>query len=113
MSDQIEQMANLRRPKLLIRAARFGQRDYNRSRDLRRLLAAPEAPHPEEALRVLMEAEEQLEDARRQGSAAYSFLRHIEVLIAMMAEARMLLPRAAPCPRFIAPPFSVPPFSVP
>lgn len=90
MTDQIDQMARLRRPKLLIRAARFGQRDYDRSRDLRRLLATRELPGPEEALRALLDEEAGLEAARQAGEAAYSFLRHIEVLIAMMAEARML-----------------------
>ena len=34
--------------------------------------------------------ESTLEAARQAGLAGYSFLRHIEVLIAMMAEARML-----------------------
>ena len=90
MTDQIDQMARLRRPKLLIRAARFGQRDYDRNRDLRRLLAARDLPRPEAALQALMDEEAQLEQARRGGAAAYSFLRHIEVLIAMMAEARMV-----------------------
>ncbi|KQB17120.1 hypothetical protein H9N28_07085 [Rhodobacter capsulatus] len=90
MTDQIDQMARLRRPKLLIRAARFGQRDYDRSRDLRRLLAARDLPGPEDALRSLMTEEAGLEAARQAGLAGYSFLRHIEVLIAMMAEARML-----------------------
>jgi len=31
-------LANLRRPRLLIRAARFGLEDYRRDRDLSRLL---------------------------------------------------------------------------
>ena len=90
MTDQIDQMAQLRRPKLLIRAARFGQRDYDRNRDLRRLLALRDLPRPEAALQALMDEEAGLEQARRNGAAAYSFLRHIEVLIAMMAEARMV-----------------------
>lgn len=93
MTDLFELMTSLRRPKLLIRAARFGQSDYNRRRDLKRLIAAAAPPRPEEALRALIAEEELLEEARRQGEAAYSFLRHIEILIAMMAEAR-LLPRA-------------------
>lgn len=97
MCELIDQMAQLRRPKLLIRAARFGQRDYQRGRDLKRLLAARDLPKPEEALRVLLAEEEDLETARRTGAAGYSFLRHIEVLIAMMAEVR-LLPRLQMAP---------------
>lgn len=95
MTDLIEMISTLRRPRLLIRAARFGQSDYNRRRDLKRLMAGAELPGPEEALRRLLEEEEQLEGARREGAAAYSFLRHIEVLIAMMAEARLLPQRRA------------------
>ncbi|SOB97986.1 hypothetical protein SAMN05877809_10276 [Rhodobacter sp. JA431] len=94
MSELLEQMARLRRPKLLIRAAWFGQSDYNRRRDMKRLLAQAELPPPASALRALLELEATLEEARLNGTAAYSFLRHIEVLIAVMAEARLL----APCP---------------
>ncbi len=39
MTDFHTVLANLRRPRLLIRAARFGLQDYRRDRDLRRLLA--------------------------------------------------------------------------
>lgn len=90
-----ERLSALRRPRLLIRAARFGQADYSRNRDLRRLLQVQTAPGPEAALQALLLAEEDLETARRQGAAAYNLVRHIEVLIAMMAEARVL-PRLAP-----------------
>lgn len=94
MTDLNELISALRRPRLLIRAARFGQSDYNRRRDLKRLIATPTPPSPEAALRVLIEEEERLEAARREGTATYSLMRHIELLIALMAEAR-LLPRPA------------------
>ena len=92
MTDFRSLLANLSRPRLLIRAARFGLGDYRRERDLRRLLA----PHlnPERAMPHLLDVEAQLEQTRRSGDAAYSVARHIEVLIALMAEAR-LLPRTA------------------
>jgi len=93
MTDLIELISALRRPRLLIRAARFGQRDYNRRRDLKRLIAGTDLPGPEAALRVLISEEERLEEERREGLASYSLMRHIEVLIALMAELR-LLPRA-------------------
>lgn len=96
MTDLIELVSALRRPRLLIRAARFGQRDYNRRRDLKRLIAGSELPGPEAALLVLISEEERLEEARREGAAAYSLMRHIEVLIALMAEVRMVpRPRVA------------------
>lgn len=92
MTDLLDLIAALRRPRLLIRAARFGQPDYNRRRDLKRLIATTAPPSPETALRALFEEEDRLETARREGAATYSLMRHIDVLIAMMAEAR-LLPR--------------------
>jgi len=84
MTDLHDMLATLRRPRLLIRAARCGQGDYNRARDLKRLMRLAQTPAPEEAT---------LEAHRRRGGAQYSLARHIELLIAMMAEAR-LLPRA-------------------
>jgi hypothetical protein len=88
-------LSQLRRPRLLVRAARHGLQDYRRDRDLTRLIGAPATRHPEAVLRELFEAEETLEETRRQGDATYSIARHIEVLIAMMAEVR-LLPHRAP-----------------
>lgn len=90
MTDFRALLADLRRPRLLIRAARFGLGDYRRERDLRRLIDGV-AP-PERAMSRLFWEEAQIESTRRSGDAAYSVARHIEVLIALMAEAR-LLPR--------------------
>lgn len=84
----------LRRPSLLIRAARFGLADYRRERDLRRLTNSGTLPSPHRALGILMSEEDALEQTRRAGDATYSITRHIEVLIALMGEAR-LLPRDA------------------
>ena len=91
MTDFRAILADLRRPQLLIRAARCGLADYRRDRDLRRLLDAQ--PSPDRAVRRLLSEEEILEATRKSGAAGYSVARHIEVLIALMAEVR-LLPRA-------------------
>lgn len=93
MTDFRTFLADLRRPRLLIRAARFGVADYKRDRDLRRLINASARATPETAFPQLISAEEQMEAIRRAGDAAYSVSRHIEVLIALIAEAR-LLPRS-------------------
>lgn len=92
MTDLFQLVSELKRPQLLVRAARAGLVDYNRKRDLKRLMRTTEAPAPDRAVTALLAEEERLEETRRQGDATYSFARHIEVLIAMMAEAR-LLPR--------------------
>lgn len=92
MTDFASLLAELRRPRLLIRAARLGMGDYNRARDLRRLVHSSETIAPERAVEILMLAEAELEDTRRTGAAHYSLARHIDVLIALLAESR-LLPR--------------------
>ncbi|MDR5653242.1 DUF6477 family protein [Ruixingdingia sedimenti] len=87
-------LADLRRPRLLIRAARCGLADYRRDRDLPRTLG-PAAPRtPETAFVALLDAEARLETIRQAGDATYSVTRHVAVLIALLAEAR-LLPRPA------------------
>ena len=85
-------LSTLRRPRLLISAARFGLADYDRRRHLRHLLRAPSIPTPAEAIERLIDEEAGLEATRRAGDATYSAARHIDVLIALMGEAR-LLPR--------------------
>ncbi|MBC55705.1 MAG: hypothetical protein CL814_02100 [Confluentimicrobium sp.] len=92
MSDPLSILKTLRRPRLLIRAARFGLTDYRRERDLSRLMKCVRLPSPLQSLGALLEQEEQMEATRKSGDATYSVARHIEVLIALMAEAR-LLPR--------------------
>ncbi len=92
MTDLLSLVTELRRPRLLIRAARAGVTGYNRNRDLKRVMRVAEPPAPARALSALIAAEAEIEETRQKGDAAYSFTRHIELLIAMIAEAQ-LLPR--------------------
>jgi hypothetical protein len=89
MTATAPRLEALRRPRLLIRAARHGLAEYDRNRDLRRLLAAPAPPPPERAVAQLLASEARLEAARRAQDAGYSVARHVEVLIALIAEARL------------------------
>ena len=90
MSDITSILNAMHRPKLLLQAARFGLRDYNRERVLKRLTKSGAAPSPNSALNTLIPVEANLEDARRAGDATYSVSRHVEVLIAVLAEMRLL-----------------------
>jgi hypothetical protein len=90
MTDFQTQLAALRRPRLLVRAARHGLQDYRRDRDLNRLIGAQPGITAEGAVRCLMDTEETIEETRRAGNADYSIARHIEVLIALMAEVRLV-----------------------
>ena len=86
MTDVKAALDALRRPGLLIRAARFGIADYRRERDLARLIGSIPAPEP--AMARLMLEEARMEAMRATGSGAYALARHIELLIALLAEAR-------------------------
>ncbi len=93
MTDFRTTLANLRRPRLLIHAARFGLPEYRRDRDLRRLVAV--SGSPERVLPELLAEEERLERRRQTGDMSYPVARHIEILAAMMAEVRLLPRRLA------------------
>ncbi|MHC9237638.1 DUF6477 family protein [Pseudooceanicola sp. 502str34] len=88
MQDIWTRLTGLRRPRLLMRAARIAARDYRRTPHLRRLLGI-EAPGTGPALVHLMEVEAEINHSRRIGDAAYSVQRHVEVLSALVAEARL------------------------
>lgn len=88
MTDFTSRLAALRRPRLLLHAARFGLGDYRRERDLRRLIGSPLSP--EAAVDQLLHTEGKLEENRKRGDAGYSIAHHIEVLIALLAESRLI-----------------------
>jgi len=93
MTDFSAILSKLSRPKLLIRAARHGTESYVRNVTLPRLLGATTTPPPHSAIRKLLELEAETNAHRRAGDAEYSINRHIELLIAMMCEARLLRKR--------------------
>ena len=88
MSDFCKTLTEIRRPSILMRAARLGLPDYRRTHWLKRL--TPGETSPERVVAQLLSTEEQLEQTRRLGDASYSIGQHIEVLIALLAEARLL-----------------------
>lgn len=90
MQDLHAMMRRLRRPRLLIRAARMGVESYRRGPHLRRVLRTTVPPRTGAALIALMEIEAELEAQRTDDSAAYSITRHVDVLIAMMGEAQLI-----------------------
>lgn len=79
---------SLRRPRILIRAAREGQTGWRRERDLRRLLRLDHSPAPGSALPRLRAEEALQNDARLQRRADYDMHRHVLLMIAILAEMR-------------------------
>ncbi len=90
MQDLMSMLGALRRPQLLIRAARLGAQDYRRDRHLQRILGYGTLPRSAAAILRLMEIERSLDDQRREDEAGYSLSRHLDILIALMGEAQLL-----------------------
>ena len=95
MSNAMSRLSTLNRPRILVRAARIGVAGYNRGRSLRRLLPGETVPSPGLAFDRLMEHEAVLDSIRREGGAAYSAARHVELLSALIDEARLAERRTA------------------
>ncbi|MGC1504227.1 MAG: DUF6477 family protein [Sulfitobacter sp.] len=96
MQDILTMLNTLHRPRLMMRAARIGAQDYRRSAHLPRLLGYGVLPRHGAALLKLMDLEAALEEQRTQSDASYSLIRHLDVLIALVAEARILRRAQAP-----------------
>ncbi len=90
MQDILSMLHTLHRPRLMMRAARIGAQDYRRCSHLPRLLGYGVLPRHAPALVRLIEIEAELNTQRKASDAGYSLIRHIDVLIAMVGEARVL-----------------------
>lgn len=82
-------LSSLKRPKILINAARLGMADYDRDADLRFIAKTSQTPSHETALETLLTREGELEDNRKNAQESYSVHDHIRVLTALLAEVRL------------------------
>jgi len=90
MQDVLVSLQALHRPQLLMRAARIGAMEYKRLAHLPRLLGYGQMPKHVAAILRLMEHEDELNSLRKLGESSYNLIRHIDVLIAIVGEARLL-----------------------
>lgn len=90
MHDCLSRLKLMRRPRLLMRAARIGANDYRREVHLPRLLGYGRLPRYGEALMQLMDIEREINTKRLDDAANYPLLRRVDVMIAIVAEARIL-----------------------
>ena len=90
MTDLGTTLSTLHRPQLLVRAARAGLMEYNRKRTLKRIMGDDRPRPPAETVDHLIALEAETDANRRAGSAAYSVVRHIELLVALMGEAKLI-----------------------
>lgn len=94
MQDLLSLMNSLRRPRLLVRTARIGADDYRREKHLGRILPGLASARSGPVLMKLIEIEASLDASRRGLDASYSVARHVEVLAAMLGEARLMRERS-------------------
>ncbi|WP_298863063.1 DUF6477 family protein [uncultured Sulfitobacter sp.] len=90
MKDIHSILASLHRPRILMRAARIGAEEYRRAVHLPRLLGYGVLPRHADALMRLVDIEADMETQRTVSDPCYSIVRHVDVLIAIVGEAREL-----------------------
>ncbi len=90
MQDLLSMLHALHRPRLLMRAARIGAEDYRRDSHLHRLLGHGKLPPQGKTMMKLIELEADLNAQRLDNDSSYSLVRHVDVLIALVGEARIL-----------------------
>lgn len=76
----------LRRPRILVKAARCALSDYRRDAVLRRVLKTPCLPPDPQVFASLLALEDDMDQLRRDGDVTYSAKRHITLLTALIAE---------------------------
>jgi len=93
MFDIQQILEELRRPRILVRAAKFGLARHTRDSDLKRGAQAMSKSSPAAVLDQLLTQEGDLEKARVSGQASYDIHRHIGLLTSVLAVAKQVLSR--------------------
>ena len=93
MSQIVELITALRRPRILVQAARHGVQSYDSKREIMKLTGYNSST-AEALVDCLARRERLLDRERREGSETYDMHQHIQVLTALLAELRPLLRRS-------------------
>lgn len=99
MLDLKSQLKTLKRPKLLVKAAGFGLKDYRRKTHLKRILGGAVPAKTNAVILQLFDLENHLNMLRKTRDATYSAARHIDVLVALIAENQTSVESANKAPR--------------
>ncbi len=86
MHNHFGNLSSLRRPRLLVRAARIGAEEFHRSIHLPRLLGHSDLSDGVKILDQLSGLERDIEQSRKKGDLSYSISQHVDVLTALLAE---------------------------
>ena len=109
MTHLLNSLNDIHRPRLLIQAARIGSATYRRELNLRRLFGPGRLPRSITALALLMDMEALMNTRREANEADYCAADHVDLLVAMMGEARLVRAAYAPAPQDTAAPIKANP----
>lgn len=94
MSQFQKRLSNLKRPKILIKAAKIASQTYRRSRDLSRILGYSHPTLDSSIHQQIFDLEHSINQKRRLGDASYDLKTHVQVLGALLAEVSVELQSA-------------------
>ena len=86
MHNHFGNLSDLRRPRILVRAARIGAEEFPRSTHLPRLLGHSALSDGMKVIDELSGIEREIESLRKEGQLNYSISQHVDVLAALLAE---------------------------
>lgn len=87
--DILQRMNRLKRPPILVRAAKEGALSYRRDTHLKRYFGEVPPMQSKDLLGRLLNLEDQSNDQRLAETADYSVTRHVDILIAVIGEAQI------------------------
>ncbi|MAJ78804.1 DUF6477 family protein [Sulfitobacter sp. TMED3] len=90
MQNILARLRGIHRPAILVQAGTIGACSYRRGPALRRILGKAPPPRSAVVLVQLIDIEADLNARRKKTDAGYNLVRHIEVMIALIAEAAIL-----------------------
>jgi len=90
MQDILTRLSGIHRPAILVRAGNIGAQTYRRGPALRRILGRTTLSRSAVVLLQLIDIEADLNARRKKTDAGYNPVRHIEVMIALIAEAALM-----------------------
>lgn len=90
MTKELNILADIRRPRILVRTARIAGQHYHREAALRKIFGALRPKHQEGVVLALLQRETELEELRQHADASYKAQTHVHVLATLIIENRRL-----------------------
>lgn len=91
MREISNSLLHLKRPNILVRAARVALNNFQRDATLTRIFGYVPAGPSQDLISDLIEREGQINTQRKSGDVTYNIARHITVLTALISEANSYL----------------------